>query len=96
MCYAVSVSPDPLGKYYRYEFLRPFFPDYPRPAVWPDGYYNPTSTSDDIIQKHACVAERSKMIKGLPATEQCFLSTREFLNNADLEGGRRRAARQKS
>ena len=32
MCYAVSASADPLGPYYRYEFLRPLFPDYPRPA----------------------------------------------------------------
>src|SRR5262245_17423343 len=36
MCYAVSTSSDPLGSYYRYEFLRALFPDYPRPAVWPD------------------------------------------------------------
>ncbi len=87
MCYAVSVSSDPLGRYYRYEFLRPFFPDYPRPAIWPDGYYNPTSTSDDIIQKHACVAERNKMLKGLPATEQCFvIDGVNFLNNADIDG----------
>ena len=27
--------------YYRYAFDRPLFPDYPRPAVWPDGYYIP-------------------------------------------------------
>ena len=87
MCYAVSTSPDPLGEYYRYEFLRPFFPDYPRPAVWPDGYYNPTSTSDYIIQKHACVVERNKMLKGLPATEQCFvIDGVNFLNNADIDG----------
>ena len=87
MCYAVSVSDDPLGKYYRYEFLRPFFPDYPRPAVWPDGYYNPTSTSDYIIQKHACVAERNKMLKGLAASEQCFvIDGVNFLNNADIDG----------
>src|SRR5262249_15020607 len=58
MCYAISTSSDPLGSYYRYEFLRPLFPDYPRPAIWPDGYYIPTSTGDDVIQKHACVAER--------------------------------------
>jgi hypothetical protein len=31
MCYAVSTSSDPLGTWYRYEFLRPLFPDYPRP-----------------------------------------------------------------
>src|SRR5207253_8735790 len=37
MCYAVSATSDPLGPYYRYEFQRPLFPDYPRPAVWPDG-----------------------------------------------------------
>jgi hypothetical protein len=87
MCYAVSTSEDPLGQYYRYEFLRPLFPDYPRPAVWPDGYYIPTSTGDDVIQKHACVAERDKMLKGLPATEQCvIIDGVNFLNNADLDG----------
>jgi hypothetical protein len=87
MCYAVSLTSDPLGQFYRYEFLRPFFPDYPRPAIWPDGYYLPTSTSDDLIQKHACVVERNKMLKGLPATEQCFvIDGVNFLNNADIDG----------
>src|SRR5436189_1729627 len=87
MCYAVSASEDPLGEYYRYEFLRPLFPDYPRPAVWPDGYYVPTSTGDEVIQKHACVVEREKMLKGLPATEQCIIIDGvNFLNNADLDG----------
>src|SRR5206468_4385205 len=51
MCYALSVGPDPFGPYYRYEFTRPLFPDYPRPAVWPDGHYVPTSTGDDVIQR---------------------------------------------
>lgn len=87
ICYAISVNSDPLGQYYRYEFLRPFFPDYPRPAIWPDGYYVPTSTSDDLIQKHACVVDRSKMLKGQPATEQCFvIDGVNFLNNADIDG----------
>jgi hypothetical protein len=87
MCYAISVNSDPFGQYYRYEFLRPFFPDYPRPAIWPDGYYVPTSTSDDLIQKHACVVDRSKMLKGQPATEQCFvIDGVNFLNNADIDG----------
>ena len=45
----MSATSDPLGPYYRYEFQRRLFPDYPRPAVWPDGYYNPTSTSDDLL-----------------------------------------------
>ncbi len=87
MCYAVSLTTDPLGPYYRYEFLRPLFPDYPRPAVWPDGYYVPSSTSDNFIQKHACVVDRNKMLQGLPATEQCIvIDGVNFLNNADIDG----------
>ena len=87
MCYAISATSDPLGSYYRYEFLRPLFPDYPRPAVWPDGYYVPTSTGDDVIQKHACVVDRDKMLKGQPASEQCIvIDDVNFLNNADLDG----------
>lgn len=87
MCYAVSTSDDPLGSYYRYEFIRPLFPDYPRPAVWPDGYYVPSSTGDDVIQKHACVVERAKMLEGAPASEQCVvIDGVNFLNNVDLDG----------
>jgi hypothetical protein len=87
MCYAVSVGADPLGLYYRYEFKQPLFPDYPRPAIWIDGYYIPSSTGDDAIQKHACVAYRSKMLQGLPATEQCtIIDGVNFLNNADIDG----------
>jgi hypothetical protein len=87
MCYAISTSDDPTGSYYRYEFLRSLFPDYPRPAIWRDGYYVPTSTSDDFIQKHACVVEREKMLKGEPATEQCIvIDGVGFLNNADVDG----------
>jgi hypothetical protein len=87
MCYAVSATPDPLGAYYRYEFIRPLFPDYPRPAIWPDGYYVPTSTGDDVIEKQACVAERARMLKGEPASEQCVvIKDVNFLNIADLDG----------
>ena len=94
MCYAVSATPDPLGPYYRYEFQRPLFPDYPRPAVWPDAYYNPTSTSDNMLpevvtQKHDCIADRQSMLKGLPATEQCvIIDGGVVFLNADLFGKR--------
>jgi hypothetical protein len=87
MCYAVSTGPDPLGTYYRYAFERTLFPDYPRPAVWPDGYYVPSSTGDDVIQKHTCIADRAKMLVGQPATEQCIvIDGVNFLNNADIDG----------
>ena len=94
MCYAVSATSDPLGRYYRYEFQRPLFPDYPRPAVWPDGYYNPTSTSDNLLpevitQKHECIADRNRMLKGEPATEQCVvIDGGVFLLNTDIDGKR--------
>jgi hypothetical protein len=87
MCYAVSVGADPFGPYYRYEFIRSLFPDYPRPAVWPDGYYVPSSTGDNVIQKHACVVDRAKMLVGGDATEQCVIVDGvNFLNNADVDG----------
>jgi hypothetical protein len=87
MCYAVSATDNPLGAWYRYEFIRPLFPDYPRPAVWPDGYYVPTSTGDDVIEKHACVVDRQRMLRGEEASEQCVvIADVNFLNNVDLDG----------
>ena len=95
MCYAISSSDDPMGSYYRYEFLRPLFPDYPRPAIWRDGYYVPTSTGDDVIEKHACVVERAKMLKGEPATRAVRRARRRGLSQqrgrrwqGDAAGGR--------
>ena len=40
-CIAVSQTPDPLGAWYRYEFLfsNNKMNDYPKFGVWPDGYY---------------------------------------------------------
>jgi len=87
MCYAISTTSDPMGSYYRYEYVRSLFPDYPRPAVWPDGYYVPTSTGDTVIQKHAFVVDRAKMLKGEDATEQgLIIEGVNFLNNCDLDG----------
>ena len=87
MCYAVSTGPDPIGPFHRYEFRRKLFPDYPRPAIWTDGYYVPTSTGDEVIQKHVCIADRAKMLTGGAATEQCLvIDGVNFLNNADIDG----------
>lgn len=87
MCYAISTGPDPLGPYYRYEFDRPLFPDYPRPTIWPDGYYTTSSTSDNLIQRQAFVVDREKMLRGEPAAEQGFLvDSVNFLLNSDVEG----------
>ena len=89
MCYAVSATSDPLGAWHRYEFTRALFPDYPRPAVWPDGYYVPTSTGDEVVEKHLCVAERARMLRGEVARELCrIVPGVNFLNTADLDGTR--------
>lgn len=87
MCYAISTSSDPMGSYYRYEFERELFPDYPRPTVWPDGYYTTTSTGDDVIERHAYVVDRNKMLNGEDAKEQSFIiKDVNFIINADLDG----------
>ena len=40
-CFAVSQTPDPLGAWYRYDFVvsTTKLNDYPKIGVWPDGYY---------------------------------------------------------
>jgi hypothetical protein len=87
MCYAISTSDDPLGSYYRYEFDRPLFPDYPRPVIWPDGYYLTSSTSDNLIERQAFVVDRDRMLRGEPASEQHFIiKDVNFLLNSDVEG----------
>ena len=48
-----------------------------------------TTASRETVatQKHACVVDRAKMLKGEPATEQCvIIENVNFLNNADLDG----------
>jgi hypothetical protein len=62
MCYAVSQGPDPLGPWYRYAFLRPLFPDYPRPAIWPDGYYVPTSTGDGGVRWYKITVDSTRAL----------------------------------
>ena len=87
MCYAISKTSDPLGEYYRYEFRRDRFPDYPRPALWHNGYYTTTSTGDHLNERHAYVVDRDKMLQGLPATEQWFiLPDINFIIHADVDG----------
>ncbi|HTP12178.1 MAG TPA: hypothetical protein VMM37_01040, partial [Bacteroidota bacterium] len=51
------------------------------------GYYVPTSTGDNVIQKHAYVVDRARMLAGEDATEQgIIIDGVNFLNNADLDG----------
>lgn len=79
-CVAVSITSDATGAYYRYAFVNPFnnfFTDYPKLAVWPDGYYFSTDLQDatnhfTFMGTMVCVFDRNNMLLGNAATEQCF------------------------
>jgi hypothetical protein len=76
MCYAVSTSSDPLGSYYRYEFLRPYFPDYPRPAIWPDGYYIRPARATIASRRRS----RRRSTRVSPIATQCSRASRRRSN----------------
>lgn len=67
---AVSTTPDPLGTWFTYTFTAPQFPDYPKYAVWPQGYFITTNESTPAIY----ALDRNQMLAGLPATMQRFVT----------------------
>ena len=84
LCIAVSTTSDAVnGGWNLYAFEEPTttlchcrpMPDYPKWAVWPDGYYvayNQGGTSQTFIGAAACVVDRNSMLSGAAATMQCF------------------------
>ena len=75
-CVAVSQTPDPTGAYYLYEFSYPYtINDYGKFGIWEDAYY---ATFDMFGGKSGymgadfCAYDRSKMLTGAAATQQCF------------------------
>ena len=79
-CVAVSTSSDATGSYNRYEFTYgTSLNDYPKLGVWPDAYYityNMFTAGALFAGARLCALDRTSMLAGLPATQQCFqLST---------------------
>jgi hypothetical protein len=70
LCMAVSVTEDPTGPYYLYEFDVGRFPDYFKLGVWPDGYY---MSSNLGFETHAAVFDRANMLNGNPAGQVVFV-----------------------
>jgi len=76
ICIAVSRTGDPTGQYNAYAFQvntsTNYFPDYPKLAVWPDGYYLTTnnfgSHGNGFYGAAAFAFDRSQMLSGAPAT----------------------------
>jgi hypothetical protein len=68
---AVSVTSDPLGEYYCYAFEFEKFNDYPKLAIWPDGYYITYNMYDawdpeTFAYSSATVIDREAMLAGEP------------------------------
>ncbi len=83
LCVAVSITSDAVnGGWNLYAFPIPYskscqcrmMPDYPKLAVWPDGYYITYNQGSNLVFQGAaaCVVDRNSMLKGAAATMQCF------------------------
>jgi hypothetical protein len=92
-CVAVSTTSDATGTYNRYSFSygNVQFPDYPKLGVWPDAYYityNIFNNGTAFAGSKACALDRSAMIAGTAATQQCYQLSSSFggLLPSDLDG----------
>ncbi|MCU1461164.1 MAG: hypothetical protein JWO37_1239 [Acidimicrobiales bacterium] len=91
-CFAVSQTSDPTGAYYRYAFSFSSFPDYPKISVWPDAYYASynlfNGAGNTFLGAEVCALDRSKMLLGLTATQQCYTTSTAYggLLPSDLDG----------
>jgi hypothetical protein len=73
-CIAVSTTSDATGTYNRYSFQYGNFDDYPKMAVWSDGYYETFNmfNGNTFVGADACAYNRSAMLAGSAATQVCF------------------------
>ena len=94
-CIAVSATPDPLGAYYRYQYSFDKLNDYPKLAVWPDGYYMSinqyTALSLQWAGQGVVAFDRAKMLAGQPAAAMYYDLASTDMNlggmlPADLDG----------
>jgi hypothetical protein len=91
-CVAVSQTSDATGAYNRYSYQYASFPDYPKLSVWPDAYYvtyNLFDAGGTTFQgAEACAMNRSAMLSGAVANQQCFTTSTSFggLLASDVDG----------
>ncbi|MGA7733759.1 MAG: S-layer homology domain-containing protein [Chloroflexia bacterium] len=88
-CIAVTAGPDPLGAWYRYEFLtgQTTFVDYPHLGVWPDAYYMAANLFGTPGGGGVYAFERERMLNGDPtARVVSFLGVASTLLPSDLDG----------
>jgi hypothetical protein len=92
-CFAVSKTSDPTGAYYQWTYgFGTTIPDYPKIAMWPDGYYvtwNLFEGGSTFTGAEACAWDRVGMLSGVKAPKfVCFKLTNAYpsLLPADLDG----------
>ncbi|MFF4607248.1 hypothetical protein ACFY12_31500 [Streptomyces sp. NPDC001339] len=90
-CVAVSTDADATGSYHRYAFQYANVTDFPKLSVWSDAYYatyNVFSPSGGFLYAEACALNRTAMLAGGAATQQCFTTPSSYggLLGADLDG----------
>ena len=66
------------------------FPDYPKMGVWPDGYYDTFNmfTGNTFSGAKLCAFNRSAMLTGAAATQQCFQLSTQLRRRAAVGSGR--------
>ncbi len=86
---AVSATSDPLGSYNRYAFQMSAFNDYPKLAVWPDGYYATFNMFGSYTRVGVAAFERDSMIAGSPNARMVYFdqpSGTFSMQPADFDG----------
>ena len=95
LCVAVSTTSDATGSYNRYAFSYSNLNDYPKLGIWPDGYYASYNMFKQVnffsykfVGAKVCAFDRSAMLNGASATQQCFQLSSSFggLLPSDLDG----------
>ena len=69
---AISQTPDPTGSWYRYQYLFTNLPDYPKYAVWVDGYYmsgHAFTAAGNYVGLYAACFNRTQMLAGNPTAQ---------------------------
>ncbi len=70
-CVAVSETNDPTGSFYVWKFsMGNTFPDYPKYAIWDDGYYityQAFGAVNPLVPQQVAVLERNRMLEGSPS-----------------------------
>jgi hypothetical protein len=88
-CVAVSKTGDPTGSWNLYDFkYNAAINDYPKFGIWPDAYYVTYNefSATSFLDTRVCALDRSAMLAGQPATQQCKITNVFSLLPANVEG----------